>query len=179
MKRTKQRTIFSYWLLLIIAFSNKYLAIAWLDISLTFIIIFIGGFLLFTQLPNKFFNLFVSFTVMIAYTSFLIWEKQAPVWIIMPRVIFIPFLFVILITFLVKGFYQRLVVALIGLCDGELLYSVMMANYLISEIVGESTFLDSFFSLIILLILLELISQLRLKITCYIRHNIKSIRLAK
>ncbi|SHF57213.1 YphA family membrane protein [Ornithinibacillus halophilus] len=176
MKKNNARTMLSYWILLCITLSNVYISIDVFHVSVTIIILLIGGFVIFTQLPNTIYHLFTSLTLMIGYTSFLIWESQAPIWLFMPREILLPLMLVALICILTYKFYYRLSIALIGICSGEFLYSFLLSSYYFSHTIGEKHFFDTLFIAVFLLFGIEFLNRLRLKIIQSIQIYRQSLR---
>ncbi|SES80906.1 hypothetical protein SAMN05216389_102264 [Oceanobacillus limi] len=176
MKKTSHRAYYATWILISIILSNVYITFSKYDISLTFLSVIIGGFFLVPQIPKTTYHLFCSFTLMIGYTSILIWEGQAPVWLFMPRFILIPLICIVMVCFLVKGLISRITVTLIGICAGELLYSYMLSNYYISNIVGEMVFFDSLFIILFILICLDLIQLLKRKIVLLTQNYKRTMR---
>lgn len=97
--------------------------------------------------------------MMIGYTSLLIWEVNAPVWIFMPRIIMIPILCVCLAIVLTKQIYARLAISVIGISSGEFLYSVLLYNYSITQSIGSMQFLDTLSVMVFLFVFIEAIHQ--------------------
>ncbi|WP_284141279.1 hypothetical protein [Virgibacillus sp. LDC-1] len=154
-RRNQGRYKLSIWILTTIICSNIYVMIPSLDISLSFISLIVGGFVLFVMTNQRVYHFICSFTVMIGYVSFLIWEQQAPVWVLLPRDVLLPFFMLIMCTFIAHGLLSRTAIVLIGMCCGDLLYSLMLLQYSFERAVGTLIFLDSLFVVIFILFIIE------------------------
>lgn len=176
MSKSLKRTFFSFWILLAITLTNIYLNVSFTEVSLAFIIILLGGFVLFTRLPYRIFHLFATFTLMVGYSGFLIWESQAPVWLFMPRLILLPILLIILICILTTEFYHRLAIAIIGISCGEFLFGFLLSSYYIPHLVGEKTFFDLLVIVLFLLFIIELINRLKKKLVQNMQIYRQSLR---
>ncbi|MFD2045877.1 hypothetical protein ACFSTA_13195 [Ornithinibacillus salinisoli] len=179
MKKNTKRTLLSYWILVSIIVSNAYFTFDYYDISLTFISILIGGFLLFPHISRMVYHMFCTFTMMIGYASILIWEGQAPIWLFMPRFVLIPLICIFMICILVRGLYPRITVALVGICSGEFLYSHMLSNYYISYVVGEMIFFDTLSLILFIIIGIEWIRKLKRKLFLILRNYKTNVEVAK
>lgn len=162
--KNKIRTIYAMWILMIIGFSNLYLSFDSIALSMSYLTLILGAFILLSTLNRKGILLFSAFTMMIGYTSLLIWEVNAPVWLFTPRIIMIPILCVCLALLLTKKLYARFVISVIGICSGEFLYSVLLYNYSITQAIGSLRFLDTLSVMVFLLVLIEAIHQGKAKL---------------
>src|SRR5690625_5823138 len=90
MKKDQRRTKLACWILLILLCSNIYFTIENHNISLTFIVLLGIAIFLHAQIPRFMYHVFISFTIMIGYAALLLWEKNTPVWLFMPRFVLIP-----------------------------------------------------------------------------------------
>lgn len=136
------------WTLLAIAFANLYMNVAEFGISVTFLVLFAGGFMLLSQLPNKIYHLFAALVIMIAYDSILMWEHEVPIWLIVPRPLFFTVCMLALLLVMIYEFRNRLAVIITGVCAAELFYAVMMFSYQIPYTAGSKYFLDGFATII-------------------------------
>ncbi|MEN2766165.1 YphA family membrane protein [Ornithinibacillus xuwenensis] len=169
MPKSKKRTVLAVWLLVIITVSNLYLSFNYIEISMSFLLIIVGSFISISLLSRIGFSIFSAFTIMIGFTSLLIWEAHAPVWIFMPRLLIIPIICVLLITFIAKGLQKRMTLVTLGLCGGEFLYSVMVSRFSIRQTIGEREFLDTLLIVLFILVCLEVIQKGREKFILVIR----------
>lgn len=166
-KKSKLRTFFAFWLLLVIFCSNQWVGIQSYNISIAFIMIYIGSFLLFSKFKSKFYYFFVSFTIMIGYTGLLLLENNSPIWLFAPRILLISVSMALLIMCLTKHFHARLITGVIGICSGELLYNLILADYHMSRPIGELAYFD--------LVLLTLFIILALRQVDLIKQWMKGI----
>jgi hypothetical protein len=162
--REKARTFLAIWILLTIIVSNLYISINIFEISLSYLFILIGGFIFLGTLQHKILQIFSAITIMVGFTSLLIWEANAPVWLFMPRLIIIPIICVLLTIMVNKQFLNRLAINIIGLCSGEFVYSVLLSNYSIMQTIGDMEFLDTLFVCLIILISIEVIRKAKNKV---------------
>lgn len=164
MKKGKLRTLLAYWILLSIVFSNNYLRIDNISLSVTFILVFLGGFVLLARIIHSFYHLFAAFTLMIGYAGFLIWEQLAPVWLFIPRIILLPLILAMLISILTNHLLNRITIGIIGICAGELLYSLLLFSYQITNTVGEKGFFDTLVICLFLLMSVHLMKRIKMKV---------------
>nr|WP_138918998.1 hypothetical protein [Ornithinibacillus scapharcae] len=127
------------------------------------------------SLKYKGLQMFSAFTVMIGYSSMLIWETNAPVWLFMPRLIIIPLLCVFLTIMVSKQYYNRLANCIIGLCGGEFVYGLLLSNYTISKTIGDAMFLDTLFITLLLLGIIEILQRGKEKIIAFPSNKTNSI----
>ncbi|MDY0405690.1 hypothetical protein P5G51_010055 [Virgibacillus sp. 179-BFC.A HS] len=140
MPASKINTCMRIWTLLAIAFANLYMNVAEFGISVTFLVLFAGGFMLLSQLPNKIYHLFAALVIMIAYDSILMWEHEVPIWLIVPRPLFFTVCMLALLLVMIDEFRNRLAVIITGVCAAELFYAVMMFSYQIPYTAGSKYF---------------------------------------
>jgi len=156
LEKNKARTFFSFWILISIICSNQYIKIDYYySVSLTFIILYIGSLVIFSKLSNKIYHFIASFTMMIGYVGLLLFEKNSPIWLIGPRMLLISVITSVLISFLSKNFYSRLAIGLVGMCSGEILYSIILVNYHMPKPIGEFVFLDTVLLTLFILFILK------------------------
>lgn len=175
MPKNATRTKLAIWILVTIGVSKIYLTIDSLDLSCSYISILIGGFLLLASQKNKGLQIFSAFTIMVGFSSMLIWETNAPVWLFMPRLIIIPILCVLLTMMVSKTFVNRLTNCIIGLCGGEFVYGLLLSNYTISKVIGEALFLDTLFIALLLLSAIEVIQRAKDKVIVLHSNKTNSI----
>ncbi|TXL67867.1 hypothetical protein FHP05_02265 [Cerasibacillus terrae] len=169
-KQNKEQQFFSFWILIIIGTSNIFISIGFLDFSIAYFILFFGSFLLLLQNLDMFYHLFVSFTIMVGYASYLIWENEAPFLSIFPRLFLLSALIVSMSSFLTQGLKSRCIVAIVGVCGGELLYYLFLLHYQAHSTMGSLVFLDTTIIIISSLFLLEILFRLYTKITAFFHH---------
>ncbi|WP_047985322.1 YphA family membrane protein [Ornithinibacillus californiensis] len=157
MPKNNYRTVIAIWILLTISTSNIYLGIGFFDISIAYLTTLIGGFALLSTLKQKGLQIFSAITIMIGYSSLLIWEVNAPVWIFMPRLFIMPVVCVLLVSIIASKFENRLANSIIGICGGELLYCLLLSNYSFTKAIGNLMFLDTLSIIIFLVVIIEAI----------------------
>ncbi|WP_042145699.1 hypothetical protein [Paucisalibacillus sp. EB02] len=162
--RDKARTVLAIWILLTLIVSNLYISIDGYEFSISYLFIVLGGFVLLAKLSQKGLQIFSTITIMVGFTSLLIWEANAPVWIFMPRLIIIPMICVILTMMVNKHFINRITISIIGLCSGEFLYNLLLSNYSITHTIGDHNFLDMLCITLFLLISIELLRKVKDKL---------------
>ncbi|WP_096270473.1 YphA family membrane protein [Paucisalibacillus globulus] len=169
--KDKSRTVLAIWILLTIIVSNFYISIADFEFSISYLAVVIGGFVLLARLKQKGLQIFSAITIMIGFTSLLIWETNAPVWVFMPRLVIIPLICMILTIFVNKQFINRITISIIGLCSGEFLYNLLLINYSITQTIGDRNFLDTLFINIFLLISIEVLRQVKDRVMLSFKIN--------
>lgn len=169
LNKNKQRTSLAVWILFIIFCSNWYIHIEIYHLSVAFICIYMGGFVLLARMAKSVYYLFASFTVMIGYTSFLLWEQLAPVWLLISRDIMFPLLMTSMVLLISRGFWARISISLIGICTGELLYSHILLNFNIHKTIGGMAFLDMLCTILFVLFVLEVLVLCRKIVASRIR----------
>ncbi|MEC5422449.1 hypothetical protein QGM71_02950 [Virgibacillus sp. C22-A2] len=170
MKKTKKRLFFACWILLSISFSRFYITLESYSISVAFLIILGGSIILLIKLPNLMYHLISSYTITIGYAAILMWEKNAPVWMILPRHIQIPLILTLTIILLEKSLYGRLSICLLGVCGGEMIYSLTLFGYGFQESIGEMHFFDSLFFIIVILAILDILHNGKNKLFLFMEN---------
>jgi hypothetical protein len=113
---------------------------------------------------------------MIGYAALLLWEKNTPVWLFMPRFVLIPLISVIIINMLTKGVHTRIATGLLGISAGELIYNIMLSGYGLKEPVGEMGFLDNLIVTLTLIILLDFIRKGKYKLLNFLNYYKQVLR---
>jgi hypothetical protein len=157
MPKNKYRTVIAIWILLTISSSSIYLRTVFFDISIAYLTTLLGGFALLSTLKRKGLQIFSAITIMVGYSSLLIWEVNAPVWIFMPRLFIIPVVCVLLVSIITSKFESRLTISIIGICSGELLYCLLLSSYTFTRAVGNLMFLDTLSVILFLVVIIEAI----------------------
>jgi len=142
MKKSKERTWISIWLLLAIIGSNFYIIVGSMSISVTFLLLCLGAFILSVQSSRLFMHIFASLTVSIGYASILIWEMISPVWVIFNRDFLVTLLLLILIAVMTTNRYKRISVCLTGMLCGEWMFRLTLISYDLNQVIGAMAFFD-------------------------------------
>lgn len=104
------------------------------------------------KLAKPIYHVFTSFTIMVGYTATLIWEGNAQIWLLVPRMFLISIFIGLLAILLTKGPRNQLVSAILGVCTGELSYNSILSMYNLQRVVGEMAFLDHLFITILFIL---------------------------
>ncbi|WP_010530831.1 YphA family membrane protein [Lentibacillus jeotgali] len=172
MKKSKYRTLLACWLLLLIIGSSVNLSIDFLELSLSYLVIFSGAVILHANISGKFFHVFVSFTITIGYTAMLIWVNHLPIEHFFPPTLIISCFLFLLTVIMATGFWNRLACLFLGMTAGELLYTVIIANYSIPEVAGDKRFLDAVIVVAVSVVCYDFILGLMQKIVGRLRKSI-------
>ncbi|OZU90097.1 hypothetical protein CIL03_02860 [Virgibacillus indicus] len=176
MFKGKQRTRFAIWILLTIIFSNFYVTAGNISVSLSFLLVLTGSMLLLIPNTRLIYHLISSFTITIGYAAMLLWEKNAPVWIIFHRPLILSIITVILIVILTKSFNLRLGIGLLGMSAGELIYSLTLSSYGFSEPIGQIYFFEYAVMTVVILMILDILQRWKYKVISLIENYKQSLR---
>jgi hypothetical protein len=92
---------------------------------------------------GAFFYLFLSsFIIMLAYTSFLLFELYDPVWVLFDRKIMIAAVGFYLAILLQKNKYSRALALISGLLQGDILYAAILKTFNFPYPISSLAFLD-------------------------------------
>jgi hypothetical protein len=146
MKKSRVRTALSIFILLVIIVSNSTYQITGLSIHASFILLFLFSLLVMTKASGLrvLYYLICSLIISIGYVCFHLFELFDPIWLIFDRKWMLSFVILYLILMLVKDTYHRIAVAMIGVLNGELLYSLILKKFFSEIVIGDFIFLDSF-----------------------------------
>lgn len=159
MKKNKQRTFFLYGILILITCSNHYISLGDYQFSLAYVILFIACLLIYTLFKGQIYHLFKAFIIMIGYSSILIWNSSAPIWIFIHELILIPVFCCLLMIMLTTGAYKRLMIGIIGMSFGELFYVLILSSYDLNKTIGDLNFFDHLFVTLLLFIGFQAVQQ--------------------
>ncbi|MBP1949553.1 YphA family membrane protein [Virgibacillus litoralis] len=176
MKKDKRRAFLACWILLLILFSNLHFSINFYQISVSFLVFLGGTLLLHVKLPRLIFHSLISFIVSIGYIGMVICINITPLRLFFPQLITISLFLVILIMLLTNGLLNRLGTGLFGIACGEIVYSMIMADYSIPKTVGDMEFFDCVLIVTAILLCNSLLLTLNRKIYILIsitRHSIR------
>ncbi len=155
MKKGKVRTAISFFMLFMIFVSDNTYHLTEYSIHAPFILIFIFSLVFMTKTKGlmQLYYLICSLIISIGYVCFHLFELFDPVWLIFDRKWMLSFVILYLILMLVKDPNHRLAVALIGICNGELLYSMILTKFFREIEIGNFVFLDALaFNILFILI---------------------------
>lgn len=163
MKKDRQRTLFGFWILLIISGSSMYINLFGYKLGLSYLFLVFGAMIMVARSKRLFFHLFSSLTLMILYMAITIWGKYLPIWMVFSHSLILPFIIVFITIIITKGFYNRVSIMLLGISSGELLYDFILSSYTIQIPIGGYTFFDSVMVILFLCIGIEVVYALRVK----------------
>ncbi|HAQ08428.1 MAG TPA: hypothetical protein DCR24_13260 [Bacillus bacterium] len=143
-KKNPARIKIAIWLLAVIMTAPYKVNVFMYEIHLS---AFAIGFFLFAETKRMragaFLYSFISaFIIMLAYTSFLLFELFDPVWVLFDRKIMIAAAGVYLTLLLQKTYYNRGISLISGLLQGEILFSTILQKYNFPYSVSSLAFLD-------------------------------------
>lgn len=162
LKKSKERTALSFFILLIIIVSNHTYHISEYAIHAPFALLFFFSivFMAMTKGLLLYYYLICSLIISIGYVCFHLFELFDPVWLIFDRKWMLSFVMLYLILMLVKDPYHRLSVAMIGVVNGELLYSMILIKFFREIQIGNFAFLDAFAFIILFVITWNLFEKI-------------------
>jgi len=162
MPKSKLRTAFSCWLLIIIISSPTSIVLNdYLSISIAFISLLIGAMLMYSLKEYWFYHLIVIFSLTFAHMALLFLMKVSPILIILSPTIMIALLNASLTIISQKKLFQQLFIVVLGMGFGDLMYGFILNNYYMAYRVGHFPFLSQLFMTILCLMLWQAMVQLR------------------
>ncbi|OEH93470.1 YphA family membrane protein [Bacillus solimangrovi] len=144
MNKSSTRTILSYGLLSCIALSNWKITVYSYEISGSYIVLLcfaLGTSYYLSKLQNLYLMI-MTLTVTAAFVAFHLFEMFDPIWIIAHRQWLLSGLMFILVWLMSDMFLQRVLSLVIGMCQGEWLYTMMLYRYSYYGTIGGLKFLD-------------------------------------
>ena len=146
-KQNLLRIKIAVWLMVIIVSASFKLNIGYYEVSFS---AFIITMLLFIETRGKktgaFLYLFISsFIIMLAYTSFMLFELFDPVWVFLDRKILIVAGSLYLILLLHKTTNGRVVSLISGFLQGEILFAIILGKMKFPYLISSFAFLDILF----------------------------------
>lgn len=145
MNKGKDRIALSFFILLMIMVSDRTYHINGYSVHASFVLLFFFSLVMMTKIKGLllFYYLICSLIISIGYVCFHLFELFDPIWLIIDRKWMLSFVILYLILMLVKDAYHRLAVALIGVSNGELLYSLILTKFFREIEIGNFVFLDA------------------------------------
>lgn len=164
MKKCSERTALSFVILLVIAVSNSTFQAGSVTIRAAFLIILLFSIVLMAKTKglSLLYYLICSLIISIGYGCFHLFELFDPVWLIFDRKWMLSFVTLYLTLMLVKNYYYRMTIAMIGFCNGELLYSLILNKFAFAVELGDFPFLDALAVSLLLLSIWNLLEKLAL-----------------
>ncbi|MDC3413065.1 hypothetical protein NC797_09820 [Aquibacillus sp. 3ASR75-11] len=142
MPKRKTRTWLAVWVLCTIILSNTYIETIDIRLNASIGILFLGAILLLSTRQRWFYLTLCSIFLVFGYNGLYLWEKISPIWMVFPRTVTIPFIGLIVVTFLTKGLYEKAAIWILGSSMGEVVYSFILHGYGFQETIGDKSYLD-------------------------------------
>lgn len=174
-KKNPARIKVAIWLLAVIFTAPYKVNILSYDIYLSAFTIVLFLFIETKRLkPGAFLYSFISsFIIMLAYTSFLLFELFDPVWVLFDRKIMIAAAGVYLALLLQKTNYNRNLSLISGFLQGEILYSSILQKFNFPYLISSLAFLDILIISLALLLTWSTIESLIVTISGNPIHHIE------
>jgi len=166
----KAKYFFLYTMFLIILLIDVNVSIfGEVNISASFIVLFISSLLYYATLSFSYYDLFVTITVIFGYMASLIWGKIAPIWFVIHPQLMIPLFIGAAVIILCRTFQHQIATVMISLTIGQFLFGLIVISYRLHEYLVEQYFFTMLFILILFLLVIQLftlfIRFLKMKIT--------------
>jgi hypothetical protein len=144
MDKTNVRFQLSFCLLLVIIASDYQVKLLDMNLNLALLILLGYGYFVFGQQPTKKLinSIFVSGIISLSYASFYLFAIYDPVLIIFEIKWMLAILMLILSLLFIDHSSSRISVLAIGLCHGEILYTLVILRLHPTKIIGDYYFLD-------------------------------------
>ncbi len=161
-KTSNYRLKASFCILVLIILRPYHITFMDLQISLAIIFLYLITLVQIIMLNGRtgLYLCITSFIIMLAYDSFLLFELYDPVWVMFNRDLMLAFLLVYLVVLLHSDKVQRFYTVLIGVTQGEFLYSMILKRLHFSYSIGADLFFDAVASILALLFLWSLIETI-------------------
>ena len=124
------------WILSVISVSNTYFELVHLEISVSFVMILFGSFMMTAEPSFSFLQLFRAFILLLVYCTLLIWEMVAPVWFFLSSYFIIPVFIVLVAVMLNKRIKEVFGYLILGITLGQLLFDLLLYLYHIHNQIG-------------------------------------------
>jgi hypothetical protein len=158
-KESQIRTKVSACILFVIILSPYFVHLFGFEINLAFL--FLYFFMLFQIIQEKrkvgLYIFFPSFVIMLAYGSFQLFELFDPVWVMFKREWMIAVMLLYLCVLLHSDNKKRLYTLIIGIIQGELIYSMILKRAGFSFQTGTELFFDTLAASVFVLFILSII----------------------
>ncbi|WP_226034672.1 YphA family membrane protein [Aquibacillus saliphilus] len=161
MVKDNYRTYLALWLLTLIALSNSEVVIGVTKINAAIFILFFGALILLSKTSNWILNIIRSLCLVFGYVGVLFWEQISPVWLVIPRLIMIPVIGFIFLSFLTNENVDKLAVWCLGITTGEVLHSLILNSYGFNEYIGDMAYFDLLFTAIGLIVMVTFLQDVR------------------
>jgi hypothetical protein len=163
--------------LLVISLSLNKITWSHIEISLSGLFLLFLSYIMIAKQKgrSKSYLVIASFIMMLAYTTFHLYELFDPVWVIFNRDIMLSLLLAYLSVLLHSELHLRILTLICGAIHGDILYSLLIKKLSFSYFIGSFAFLDVIsFGIAILLA----ISGFK-RVSIYFEHHIKHLEREK
>ncbi|MGG0716681.1 hypothetical protein ABE096_03655 [Robertmurraya massiliosenegalensis] len=177
MAKNRTRLFISITILIAIIFSTYSIEVLGMKITLTTLYLLLISYIFMAkQKERKGIYLFIaSFIIMLAFTTFHLFELYDPVWIIFNRNMMLAFLLTYLTLLLYNDLKFRIVILICGTIHGEFLYAFVLKNITSSYLIGSFAFFD----VIALSVGIMLIIHAFKRVSLYFEYQIKHLERGK
>lgn len=165
MPKNRTRTLLAICVLISIICSNMYINVSQYQIALSFCFLMIIITWLYAKLPKTLNHILGTFSITIGYAAIQIWYISSPLSLFIADQLLISTFMTLLIYLIVKHLNNQLIIGLFGMAFGEILYSFITSSYNITHSIGGMAFFDSLSCVVLLILLLEIVKQIRQWIT--------------
>nr|WP_233274993.1 hypothetical protein [Calidifontibacillus oryziterrae] len=162
MKKTKVRTLVSFVVLGAIICSSQTLQLGEFSFRFTFLLLFIFSFFVMAKKSSLtiYYYSICTLIITVGYVGFHLFELFDPVWLIFNRKWMLAFAIVYLTLMLIKDKQDRIVITIIGVSNGELLYSFILSTFSFRYEIGSFQFLDSLAIMMLLIVIWNILERI-------------------
>lgn len=160
METSIHKYFFLIILLSVITFTNVFITVYHLHISLSFSIVMISSILIYVQ--NKLtIKLFIAtFITMLSYISAHLWDLVMPMMFTISIERLFPIIIVTVVMFLINSFIKQLSTLLIGVALGKFIFDLIMISYNLNDTIGSNLFISQLSMIVITLLFIHFIKRL-------------------
>lgn len=128
--KSNVRLFLIVWVLLMIVFRlYAFEAIFSVNLSYSFIILFVGSFLFFSIYSYSVYEYAFTFTLMIGYMALLIWEKVTPIWFFISSPFVIAIIVGLLAFYFIEPISKQIAIVIFSMTIGYTLVHITLLSY--------------------------------------------------
>jgi hypothetical protein len=144
MPKVSERLKICAVILATIIFADRNITISHYSLNVAFLFLLIFGYFASTKLPkkSKIYLVITSLILTIGYVSFHLFELFDPIWVVFDRKWMLSLAIVYFVLMLTKTTKLRVLTAIIGSGQGEILYSVILQKFNFQDEIGSFHYLD-------------------------------------
>jgi hypothetical protein len=175
MEKGSVRSQLSFCILLVIIAANYFMDIIGLKINIAPVIILIYGYYIIGQIPFKYFFYIIigCGTLSIGYACIFMLAIYDPVWLLIDLKWIVSLIMVILTLLFFRETKMRFASLTVGLCHGEILYTLVILKLSPTKVIGDLYFLDILASSILICAAWYLFERMTLRWQEYIQKSIQ------